>query len=319
MSFSYKIFQKCRRNNWKSPKERKTLRHRSGQALASGLHVPRSSFRRFGTMPCLHQTNVTNLQPTPRPTQRGPGFPFPPLDTSNLFARGESSIQPQLYRAQLQVQPHFLNICNPFHYPFLSAQNDAAGGIQHEPLFGIVNPQGLQGAPNIGNANYRLGVAFNSGDHHSRSDYSLDLNVTQGETYSGSTIMFGTDIRNGTNDGSNLNVNVGNVINYSSSSAISDIHARSVTYNGLGAANSNLQQYIGESNMSNPGNIAVVSYESNAEGRNSNEEENCDAYFNTNNMDYPFQNLEPPSASLPNEQGREFHQVYTDDQVGASI
>lgn len=38
-----------------------------------------------------------------------------------------------------------------------------------------------------------------------------------------------------------------------------------------------------------------------------------------NNMDNLFQNLETPSANLPNEQGSQFGQVYSDEQVSASI
>ncbi|XP_059306459.1 two-component response regulator ARR2-like [Lycium ferocissimum] len=94
--------QKCRSNNWKAPKERKFIRHRSGQEFTSGSQ-PRSNLRKFGAMPHL-QTNLSNIQQqqcNPDQTQKGPEFLFPALK-NNVFVRGESSTQQQLYRPQLQ-------------------------------------------------------------------------------------------------------------------------------------------------------------------------------------------------------------------------
>uniref|UniRef100_M1DFT1 OJ1695_H09.29 gene product (ISS) n=1 Tax=Solanum tuberosum TaxID=4113 RepID=M1DFT1_SOLTU len=78
--------------------------------------------------------------------------------------------------------------------------------------------------------------------------------------------------------------------------------------------NANSQQYVGEPIMSGPRNIVVASHENYVVGSNYNEKENSDAYLNFNNMDYLFQNLGPSGANLPNEQGNEFDQVYSDNQ-----
>ncbi|KAG5620893.1 hypothetical protein H5410_006111 [Solanum commersonii] len=97
---------------------------------------------------------------------------------------------------------------------------------------------------------------------------------------------------------------------------MSDTYVENVSINSLGATNKNVnsQQYVGEPNMSGPRKIVVASYGNYVEGSNSNENENSDTYLNFNNMDYLFQNLEPPSANLPNEQDSDFDQVYSDDQ-----
>lgn len=67
--------------------------------------------------------------------------------------------------------------------------------------------------------------------------------------------------------------------------------------------------------MSDSRNIVVTSYENYVGESTTNEKENCDAYFNFNNVGYPFQNLGPLALNLPNEQGNEFDQVYSDDKV----
>ncbi|XP_059295646.1 two-component response regulator ORR21-like [Lycium ferocissimum] len=273
--------QKCRSNNWRAPKERKSIRKPSGQGSSSGSQQ-RRGFRRFGTMPRL-QTSVPNMQQhqrNPDQTQRGPEFSFPTINTNNIFTRGESSTQQHLYHPQLHIQPHYLNIDNPFNNPFLLPQNNASGELQqqHGSLFGMSGSQGLQG-PIIGSTNYRSGLAFNIEDHHTQNDYNLDLNVAHVTTYSGSAIMSDTSIRN-------------------------------ATINELGAVNANFQQYIGEPNMSNSSNIIATSHASDTEGSDSNERENYDAYFDFNNMGYLFQNLGPPSANLPNEHDSEIDQVF---------
>ncbi|XP_060175172.1 two-component response regulator ORR21-like [Lycium barbarum] len=277
--------QKCRSNNWRAPKERKSIRKPSGQGSSSGSQQ-RRGFRRYGTMPRL-QTSVPNMQHQRNPdqTQRGPEFPFPTINTNNIFTRGESSTQQHLYHPQLHIQPHYLNTDNPFNNPFLLPQNNASGELQqqHGSFFGMSGSQGLQG-PIIESTNYRSGLAFNIEDYHTQNDYNSDLHVTYVTTYSGSAIMSDTAIRN-------------------------------ATINELGAVNANFQQYIGEPNMSNSSNIIPTSHASDTEGSDSNERENCDAYFDFNNMGYLFQNLEPASANLPNEHDGEIDQVYSDDQV----
>ncbi|XP_055814068.1 putative two-component response regulator ARR21 [Solanum dulcamara] len=260
-------------------------RHPSGKGSSSEFHVPKSSFTKFGTMPRL-QKYVPNLQRNTDQTQRNPKFSFPTLNTNKNFVRGGSSIQQQFYRPQLPIQSHYLDICNPFNNPFLLAQNNVVGRIQQQygPLFGMLNSQGLQG-PITENTNYRSGLALNSGDNHTQSDYNSDLNVAQGAIYSGSEIMSGSDIGNATTSNYNLNVNLDNVATYSSSANMPDAYVGNVTINGFGAENSNFQQYIGEPNMFDPSTIV-----------------------NHGNL----------SASLPNEQGNEFDQVYPDDQVAAT-
>ncbi|XP_055800325.1 uncharacterized protein LOC129869710 [Solanum dulcamara] len=62
-----------------------------------------------------------------------------------------------------------------------------------------------------------------------------------------------------------------------------------------------------------------ASYATDIEGSDSNKKKNCDVYLDFNNMDYLFHNNGPPNSNLPNEQDREFDQVYSDDQASASI
>ncbi|KAH0706405.1 hypothetical protein KY289_011481 [Solanum tuberosum] len=299
--------QKCRRKNLRSPEERKYIYYPSGQG-SSKDSKKRSSFQEYGTMPRL-QTNVPILQHEPDQTQRGTYFPISTLNTNKSFSRGDSSTQQQLYRPQLQVQPRYLNIENRFNNSFFPAQSYVGDRLQqHEPLVEMLNSQGLQDSI-IKNTSYSPVLEFNSGDHHNQSDYSLDLNVTHGETYSGCRIIMGTEIGNATNSEYNLNVNVDNV---------SNSYVGNTTINELGVANANFQQYILEPNMSNPSSIIGASYANDIEGGDSNKKKNCDAYFEFNDMGYLFQNHGPSSSNLPNEQGTEFDQVYSDDQVVAT-
>ncbi|MCD7452763.1 hypothetical protein HAX54_018065 [Datura stramonium] len=264
-------------NNWRAPKERKSICHSSRQGSSSGSQQ-RNSFKKYGTIPRLQKS-------APSQTQRGSKFSFLGLNTDNIIARGESSIQQQLYHPQLQAQSHCLNISNSLNNTSFWAQSNACGEIQqqHGSLVEMLGAKVLQD-PIIGNTNYMPGLMLNSGNHHSQSDYKLDLNVAYGKTYSGNIMISVADVENG---------------------AIS----------GLGAANANFQQYIGESNMSNPSSAAATSYESDIEGSDSNKR-NCDAYLDSSNANYLFQNLGPSSADLSNEHdGSEFNQVYSDDQV----
>ncbi|MCD7467500.1 hypothetical protein HAX54_004964 [Datura stramonium] len=177
----------------------------------------------------------------------------------------------------------------------------------------MLGSQGLHG-PIIGNTNYKPALTFESGYHHTQSDYNMDLDADHGTTYSGSRIMFGTDVGNMRVNDYNMNVNTDNEITYSGSTMISDNYHENMTINVFGAPNTNFQQYFGEPNMSDPSNIIAASYESDIVGSDSNEKENCDAYFNLNNMINLFQNLGHPSANLPNEQCSEFNQVFYDYQ-----
>ncbi|XP_055808315.1 two-component response regulator ORR26-like [Solanum dulcamara] len=304
--------QKCRVNNWRSPEERKCSRRPSGQGSLSGSQQKRS-IRKFGTMPRL-QNNIPNQ------IKRGPEFPFPTPNTNNNFSTGENSIQDKLYPLQFQVRPRYLNIDNSFNSPFLLAQNNVGGVLQqqqHRPLFGMFGSQRLQG-PIIGNTSYRSGSAFKNWNRPNQSEYNLKLNVDHKTTYLGSKIMSGTGVGNTTINGYNLNVNANNVNTYPGSTTISGIDVGNATRNGLGTINSSFQQYIDEPNMSFPSNIIATTYKSDIEGSDSNEKEDCDAYFNFNSMSYLFQNLGPPGANIPNAYDSEFDQVYSDDQVVAS-
>ncbi|XP_055812729.1 putative two-component response regulator ARR13 [Solanum dulcamara] len=274
--------QKCRNGNWKAPKDQKSRCRPSGQGSSSGSQQ-RCSIRKFGTMSCL-QENIPNH------IQRGLEFPFPTLN-SNIFARGESLIQPQFYRPRFQVQSHNLNIVNPFNSSFFSAQNNDGGELQQQqgPLFGMLESQRLQGLI-IGSNSYKPDMAFNSKDHHGQNDHNLNVNVVNVTTYSGSAIM-------------------------------TDTNAENATINELGASNANFQQYFGEQNMSDPSNIVVA-----PDAGDSNEKKNCDVDFDFNfnfndvdfdKMNFLFQNLELPSSNLPNKQSIEFDQAYSDDQVTA--
>ncbi|KAK6782296.1 hypothetical protein RDI58_020092 [Solanum bulbocastanum] len=99
---------------------------------------------------------------------------------------------------------------------------------------------------------------------------------------------FGTEIRNATINKYNLNANADKV---------SDTYVGSATFNELGVANTNFQQYIGEPNMSNSSSIIGTSYVNDIEGSDSNKKKNCNAYFDFNNMDYLFQNHGPSSSN----------------------
>ncbi|WMV44393.1 hypothetical protein MTR67_037778 [Solanum verrucosum] len=275
--------QKCRRNNWRSPKEQRYVCLPSGQGSSNDSHEPRSNFPKYGAMPRL-QTNVLNLQCNPDEIQKGPEFSFSTPNTNNSFARRENSIQQQFNLPQLQVQPHSFNIDNPFNDSFLLDQNNVGGGLQHETLFGISSSQELQGSIN-GNTNYRPGLMFNSGDHdHAQCAYNLNLNATYGATYSSRRIVSDIDIENVSINQYNLNVNADNVTICSDKTMMSNTYVGNAAINGLRATNTNVQQYIGEPNISDPGNIIATLYESDIEGRDPNEKEDCEAYYN--NMEY---------------------------------
>ncbi|XP_055824425.1 two-component response regulator ARR11-like [Solanum dulcamara] len=170
---------------------------------------------------------------------------------------------------------------NPFDTPFLPSveTNNVVGQQRQKQQVPLSELLGSQGS-NIGSAYYRLGLEFNNEIHHSQNDYALDV-----ATYS---IMSDTNIGN-------------------------------ATINGLGVANVNFQQYNGEPNMSQPNNIVTTSHVSDTQGSDPNEMINCDDYFDFSNMDFLFQNFEPPSFNLSNEHDNEFDQVYSDDMVASSV
>ncbi|KAG5581325.1 hypothetical protein H5410_051952 [Solanum commersonii] len=106
----------------------------------------KSSNRKYGIMPRL-QNNILNQ------IQRGPEFPFSTLNTNNIFAKGESSIQEKIYPPQYQVQPHYSNIDNSLNNPFLFVRNNVGGVLQqcqHRPLLDMFDSQRLSD-PIIGN------------------------------------------------------------------------------------------------------------------------------------------------------------------------
>ncbi|KAK4377292.1 hypothetical protein RND71_003588 [Anisodus tanguticus] len=138
--------------------------------LQSG-YQQRSSFRKYEIMPRL-QTNIPiqQQQCNPDQTQRDPEFLFSTHNT-NIFARGETSTLQQPYISQLQIQPHYIRIDNPFNNLFLLDQSNAGDGLgqQYGSLFEILGSQELQD-PTIERTNYRLGLTFNNGDHHTQND-----------------------------------------------------------------------------------------------------------------------------------------------------
>ncbi|PHT37714.1 hypothetical protein CQW23_21287 [Capsicum baccatum] len=219
--------QKCRSNSWRAPRKQKAICHSLSQASSSGTRQ-KNSFKNYGAMPRL-----PNLQCNLDQMERGSEFSFSAPNINNIFARGKSLTQQQLYHPQPQVQPQ--------------AQNNVGGGLQqHGPSFGLLGSQGLQD-PTIGNIIYKPGLTFNNSNHYTQSDYSLNLNAAHDTTYSGSRIMSDTNI-DATINYYNLNVNLDNVTTYSRSAMISNTGVANATINELGAANANFQQNIGESN-----------------------------------------------------------------------
>ncbi|KAK6779918.1 hypothetical protein RDI58_022102 [Solanum bulbocastanum] len=206
--------QKCRRNDWTAPEERKHIHQLSSQG-SSYDSKKKSTFQKYGIM---------------SQTERGTNFSISTLNTNQNFARGESSIQQQLYCPQRRVQPSYLNFIDQFNNSCFSTQNYAGDGLQqqHGPLFEMLASQGLQDSI-IGNTNHSLTLEFDCENHHNISDFSLDLNVAHGATYQGCG-TFGTKIRNATINKYNLSLNADKV---------SDTYVGSVTFNELGVANTN--------------------------------------------------------------------------------
>ncbi|KAK4737297.1 hypothetical protein R3W88_000994 [Solanum pinnatisectum] len=148
-------------------------------------------------------------------------------------------------------------------------------------LSGQNNDGGSQG-PIIGRSNSNFYMPFNSGDHH---DFNLNRQ---------------------TQNDYNLDLNQTYVTTNSTSAIMTDMNGENAIINGSGEANTNFHNFIAISNTSAN------------EGSDLNEWENCDAYLNFHNMDDLYHNIGVSSSILPNENGNEYDQVYSIDQVCAS-
>ncbi|KAG5594335.1 hypothetical protein H5410_035567 [Solanum commersonii] len=311
--------QKCRNHTWKAPRKRKsTCHHSSGQL---GISSGSSSLGIFETTSHL-KMNVTNLQQQyDQETQRGQEISF--LPNNNIFARGESSSLHEVYHQQHQVDPQYLN---PFDTPLLSsAENNNLAGLQqqHGPLSELL---GLEGS-NIGSVDHRPELGFNNGIPHAQNDYALDVAIVPDTNITNSAIN-GLGVANidfqqhigelqGSNIGSTENrpeLGFNNGIPHAQNDYPLDTNIENSTLDGLGVANIDFQQHIGGQNMAQPAdNIVTTSHVSDTQGSESSEMMDCDAYFDFDNLDFLFQNNEPPSFDLPNEHDSLFDQVYSDD------
>ncbi|KAK4713202.1 hypothetical protein R3W88_019109 [Solanum pinnatisectum] len=169
---------------------------------------------------------------------------------------------------------------NPFDTPLLSSAENNNVAGLQQQQGPLSELWGLQGS-NIRSADNIPGLEFNNGIHHAQNDYSLDV-----ATYA----------------------------------TVTDTNISNTTIDGLGVANNNSQQHIGEQNMAQPANnIVTTSHVSDTQGSESSETMDCDAYFDFDNLDFLFQNNEPLSFDLPNEHDSLFDQVYSDDMVTSSV
>ncbi|KAK6783943.1 hypothetical protein RDI58_017397 [Solanum bulbocastanum] len=307
--------QKCRNNNWKAPRKRKSTCHSSGQL---GISSASSNLGIFETTSHL-KMNVTNLQQ--QETQGSPKTPF--LPNNNNFARGESSTLQEVYHPQLQVDPQYLN---PFDTPLLSSpENNNVAGLQQQqgPLSEL---WGLQGS-NIQSADYIPGLEFNNGIHHAQNDYALDAATyaTVPDTNIANLTINGLGVANtnfqqhiGELQGSNIGsadytsgLEFNNGIHHTQNdyaldvatyATVPDTNITNQTIDGLGVAINDFQQHIGEQNMAQPANnIVTTSHVSDTQGSESSETMDCDAYFDFDNLNFLFQNNEALSFDLPNE------------------
>nr|XP_010323484.2 putative two-component response regulator ARR20 [Solanum lycopersicum] len=323
--------QKYRNNTWKAPRKRKSTCHSSSQL---GTSSGSSNLRIFETISHLKR-NVTNLQQ--QETQRAPKTPF--LPNNNIFSRGESSSLQKVYHPQLQVDPQYFN---PFDTPLLSSSenNNVVGLQQHEKP--LSESWGLQGS-NIGTAEYTPGLKFNE-INHAQNNYALDV-----EKYS---TMFDTNITNptinelvaanidfqqyiGELQGSNiesadytpgLKFNNGiphaqndYALDVASYATLPNTNIANPTIDGLSVANIGFEQHIDEQNMVQPlNNVVTTSHMSGTQESEPSEMMNCDEFFDFDNMDFFFQNDEPPSFDLSNELDSAFDQAYSDDMATSS-
>nr|XP_025886090.1 putative two-component response regulator ARR13 [Solanum lycopersicum] len=306
--------QKCRRNNWRSPEERKNIRRRSTKRRTVTFEEPKSNFRKFGVMPSP-QANVPNQQ----------WNPFPTHNTNNIFTQRESSIQrQQLYRPQFQVQPHYLSIDNSFLF------SQTNNGENHSGKNYNSNLNVAQGATPIMPATYIQNAIINN----------YNLNVNNVTTYSSRGMMPNAYVGNVTINGMGAtnanassqqyvgepimngprNIDVAPYENYVEGSNSNKKENRDVYLNfnnmdslfqNLGPSSANLpseldtefdQVYSDDQDLGPP----------NANLPNAQGNELDQVYSN-------IQNLETPSANLPNEQGSQFGQVYSDEQNRGSL
>lgn len=246
----------------------------------------------------------------------------------------------KVYHPQLQVDPQYFN---PFDTPLLSSSenNNVVGLQQHEKP--LSESWGLQGS-NIGTAEYTPGLKFNE-INHAQNNYALDV-----EKYS---TMFDTNITNptinelvaanidfqqyiGELQGSNiesadytpgLKFNNGiphaqndYALDVASYATLPNTNIANPTIDGLSVANIGFEQHIDEQNMVQPlNNVVTTSHMSGTQESEPSEMMNCDEFFDFDNMDFFFQNDEPPSFDLSNELDSAFDQAYSDDMVGISI
>ncbi|XP_025886280.1 two-component response regulator ARR1-like [Solanum lycopersicum] len=277
------------RLHWKNSEKKKSTRRSSDQRFSNSSQQI-SSFQKSGTIPSL-QTNETNLQVHSNRTQIVPEFPFPNLKTKNTSFGGESSIQ-QLYRPQLHAQPYYSTICNPFNDSSQWTKTYFAGELQqqHGPLLDVLGSQGLQ-ISNIENTSSKPTMAFNGEYHNIQSYYNMNHNVSHGASYLGSKKMSNENVGNAITNDKNLNINVDNVTTILGSRLIPDIHVGDTSTNEFSAIETN------------PSNIVVAKNDQTEihEESDSDENHDCDAYFDFANIDYLSQNLESPSTDPPSE------------------
>ncbi|XP_027771024.1 uncharacterized protein LOC107014247 [Solanum pennellii] len=278
--------QKCRRNNWRSPEERKNIRHRSTKRRTVTFQEPKSNFRKFGVMPSP-QANVPNQQWNPNQIQRGT---FPTHNTTNnIFTQRESSIQrQQLYRPQFQGATSIMSgtyiqnaIINNYNLNVNNVTTYSSRAMMPNAYVGNVTINGM-GATNAN---------------------------ASSQQYVGEPIMNGP-----------RNIDVAPYENYVEGSNSNKKESRDVYLNfnnmdshfqNLGPSSANLpneldrefdQVYSDDQDLGPP----------NANLPNAQGNELDQVYSN-------IQNLETPSANLPNEQGSQFGQVYSDEQNLGSL
>ncbi|KAK4734698.1 hypothetical protein R3W88_008959 [Solanum pinnatisectum] len=281
--------QKCRRNNWRSPKERKYIRHLSIQRPIVISHETRSSFRKFG---------IT-----------GPGFPFPTHNTNNIFTQGESSIQRN-------------STAHNFRFnPITSAL------IIHLIIHFCLSKPMLVGATYSGSrivsGTYIENAIINNVTMDNVTTYSSSAMMS--DTYVGNVTINGL---RGTNANASSQQYVGEPIMYGPRN-IDVASYENYVEGSNSNDKENCDAYLNFNNMDNffqnlgPSSANLPNEQGNEFDQvyfddqilellsaNLPNELGCefDQVYSDN------QNLKPPSANLPNEQGSEFDQVYFDDQ-----
>ncbi|KAH0651710.1 hypothetical protein KY284_031622 [Solanum tuberosum] len=295
--------QKCRNNTWKAPRKRKSSCRQLGISSSLGI---------FETTTSHVKMNVTNLQQ--QETQRSPETPFLPN-----FAGGESSTLQEVY-----VDPQYLN---PFDTtPPLLSNNVAGLQQQGGPISEL---WGFQGS--------NIGLEFNNGIHHAQNDYALDVATVPDTNITNLTIN-GLGVANtnfqqhiGELQGSNIGsvdytpgLEFNNGIHHTQNDYALDVATvpdTNISNATIGeqilVANNDFQQHIGEQNMAQ--HIVTTSPVSDTQGSESSEMMDYDAYFDFDNLNFLFQNNEPPSFDLLNEHDSLFDQVYSDDMVTSSV